>query len=94
MVESHWTVTAHLFRDCYANSINIENRHDLNDTDVPTEESRIESLTLNSEETPIERAEEERSQRNDNEHETHQIDPTSRVAIIATTEEPQNEERR
>ena len=41
MVEPHWTDTAHLFRDCYTNSINIENPHNLNDTDVPTEESRI-----------------------------------------------------
>ena len=41
-----------------------------------------------------ERAEEQRSQSNDNEHETHQLDPTSREATIATTEEPQNEERR
>ena len=41
-----------------------------------------------------ERAEEQKSQSNDNEHETHQLDPTSREATIATTEEPQNEERR
>ena len=94
-VEPHWTDTAHLFGDCYTNSINIENRHDLNDTDVPTEESRIESQTVNTEETPNERAgEEERSQSDDNEHETHQVEPTSREATIATTEEPQNEERR
>ena len=71
----------------------LENPHDLNDADVPTEESRIESQTVNTEETPNERAEEERSQSNDNEHETHQVEPTSREAIIATTEEPQNEER-
>ena len=58
LVEPHWTETAHLFRDCYINSINIENRHDLNDTDVPTEESRIESQTVNTEETPNKRAEE------------------------------------
>ena len=93
LVEPHWTDTAHLFRDCYINSINIENRHDLNDTNVPTEESRIESQTVNTEETPNERAEEERSQ-SDNEHETHQAEPTSREAAIATTEEPQNEEHR
>ena len=43
----------------HINSINIENRHDLNDTDVPTEESRIESQTVNTEETPNECAEEE-----------------------------------
>ena len=43
LVEPHWTDTAHMFRDCYNNSINIENPHDLNDTDLPTEESRIES---------------------------------------------------
>ena len=36
-----------------------------------------------------ERAEEQISQSNDNECETHQIDPTSREATIATTEEPQ-----
>ena len=94
LVEPHWTDTAHLFRDCYINSINIENRHGLNDTDVPTEESRIESQTANTEETPNERAEEERSQSDDNEHETHQVEPSSREAIIATTEEPHNEERR
>ena len=43
--EPHWTDTAQPFRDCYNNSINIENIHDLNDTDMPTEESRIESQT-------------------------------------------------
>ena len=42
---------------------------------------------------PNERAEEQRSQRNDNEHETHQLNPTSRETRIATTEGPQNEER-
>ena len=41
---------------------------------MPTEESRIESQTLNPEETPNKNTEEERSQSNDNEHETHQID--------------------
>ena len=51
LVEPRWTDTAHLFRDCYINSINRENQHDLNDTDVPTEESRIESQTVNTEET-------------------------------------------
>ena len=61
---------------------------------MQTEESRIESQTENTEEMPNERAEEQRSQSNDNEHETHQLDPTSREATIATTEEPQNEERR
>ena len=30
--------TTHLFRDCYNNGINIENKHDVNDTDVPTED--------------------------------------------------------
>ena len=49
---------------------------------------------MNTEETPNERAEEERSQSDDNEHETHQVEPTSREAAIATTEAPQNEERR
>ena len=58
-----------------------------------TDESRIESQTENTEETPNERAEEERSQSDDNEHETHQVDPTIRKATISTTEEPQNEER-
>ena len=43
---------------------------------------------------PNERAEKQRSQSNDNEHETYQLDPTSREATIATTEEPQNEQRR
>ena len=75
LVQPHWTDTAHLFRDCYINSINIENRHDLNDTDVPTEESRIESQTVNTEETPNECAEEERSQSDEHEHETHQVEP-------------------
>ena len=57
-------------------------------------ESRMESQTVNTEETPNENAEEERSQSNDNEQETHQVDPTIREATIAKTEEPQNEERR
>ena len=94
LVEPHWTHTAHLFRDCYINSINIENRHDPNDTDVPTEETRIESQTVNTEETTSECAVEERSQSDDNEHETHQVEPTSREATMTTTEEPQNEEHR
>ena len=37
---------------------------------------------------------EEKSQSNDNEHETHQVDPTSREETIATIEESHNEERR
>ena len=94
LVEPHWTDTAHLFRVCYTNSINIENPHGINDTDVPTEESRIESQTENTEEMPNERAEEQRSQSNDNKDETHQLDQTCREATIATTEEPQNEQRR
>ena len=94
LVEPHWTDTAHLFRDCYINSINIENRYDLNDTEVPTEESRIESQTVYTEEKPNKREEKERSQSDDNEHETHQAEPTSRVAARATTEEPQNKEHR
>ena len=61
---------------------------------MPTDESRIESQTVNTEETPNERAEEQKSQSDDNEHETHQVEPTSREATIATTEEPQNEEHR
>ena len=60
---------------------------------MKTEESRIESQTVNTKETLNERAEEERSQSDDIEHETHQVEPTSREATIATTEEPQNEER-
>ena len=60
---------------------------------MPTEESRIESQTVNTGGTPNECAE-ERLQSDDNEHETHQVEPTSREATIATTEEPQNEERR
>ena len=94
LVEPHWTDTAHLFRDCYTKNINIENPHDLNDTDVPTKESRIESQIQNTEETPNKRTEQQRSQSNDNEHETQQLDPTSREATVATTEELQNEERR
>ena len=86
LVEPHWTDTAHLFRDCYTNSINIENPHDLNDTDVPTEESRIESQTENTEEMSNERAEEQRSQSNESKHKTHLLDPTSREATIAATE--------
>ena len=73
----HWTIGRTSLdrhstpvQDCYIKSINIENRHDLNDTDVPTEESRIKSQTVNTEETPNERVEEERSQSDDNEHET------------------------
>ena len=57
-LEPHWTVTAHLFRDCYTNSINIENPHDLNDTEVPKEESRLKSQTVNTQETQNKRAEE------------------------------------
>ena len=64
-MEPHWTDTAHLIRDCKTNSINIENPNDLNDTQVPTEESRIESQTENTEETQNECAEEQRSQSND-----------------------------
>ena len=93
-VEPHWTDTAHLFRDCYTNSINIKNPHELNDTDLLTEESRIESQTENTEEMSNERAEEQRSQSNENEHETHQLDKTSREAAIAATEESQNKQRR
>ena len=94
LVEPHWTDTAHLFRDCNNYGINMGNPHDLNDTDVPTEESRIESQTQKTKEMPNERAEEQRTQSNDNEHETHQLDPTSREATIVTTDEPRNEERR
>ena len=61
---------------------------------MSTEESRIESQTVNTEEKPNKRAEEERSQSGGNEHETHQVEPTSREETIATTEEPQNEEHR
>ena len=61
---------------------------------MPTEESRIESQTENTEEISNERAEQQRSQGNKNEHETHQLDPTSREATIAATEEPKNEQRR
>ena len=49
LVEPHWTDTSQLFRDFFNNSISIENPHDLNDTDLPTEESRIESQTVNTE---------------------------------------------
>ena len=83
LVEPHWTVTAQMFRDCYTNRINIENPQEINDTDVPTDESIIESQTVNTEEMPNECVEEERSQINDNEHETHQVDPTSREATVA-----------
>ena len=61
---------------------------------MPTEASRIESQTVNTEQTPNECAEEERSQSDDNEHETHHVEPTSREAAITATEEPQNEEHR
>ena len=61
---------------------------------MPTEESRIESQMVNTEGTPNECAEEERSQSDVNEHETHQVEQTSREATIAATEELQNEERR
>ena len=79
LVEPHWTDTARLFRECYINSINIENWHDLNDTDVPTEKSRIESQTVNT--TNDKRMRRRRK-------------ITSREATIATTKEPQNEEHR
>ena len=52
---------------------------------MPTEESRIESQTENTEEISNERGEELRSQGNENEHETHQLDPTSREETIAAT---------
>ena len=94
MVEPIWTDTAHLFSDFYNNGVNIENPQDLNDTDVPTEEIRIESRTQITKETPNEHAEEQRTQSKDNEHETHQLDTTSREATITTTNESQNEERR
>ena len=42
LVEPHLTGTLHLFRDCYTNSINIENPRDLNNANGPPEE-RIES---------------------------------------------------
>ena len=74
--------------------VHIENPRDLNDTDVPTKESSIKSQTQNTKETRNERAEEQRTQSNDNDHETHQLDPTSREATITTTDEPQKEERR
>ena len=61
LVEPHWTDTAHLFRDCYNNGTNIEIPHDLNGTDEDTEECRIESQTHNTEETPNEPAEEQRT---------------------------------
>ena len=93
-MQPHWTDTAHLFMDCYTNSINIENPRDLNDTDLPTEESRIESQTENTEEMSSKLAEEQKSQSNENGHETHQLDPTSRETTISTTKEPQNEQRR
>ena len=47
---------------------------------MPIEETRIESQTENTKEMPNERAEEQRSQSNDNKHETHQLDQTSREA--------------
>ena len=59
---------------------------------MPTEESRIESQTENTEVMSDERAKEQRSQSNENKDETHQLDPTSREATIAATEEPQNEQ--
>ena len=77
-----------------ATLINMETPQDLNNTDVPTEESRIESQTENTEEISNERAEEQKSQSSENEHETQQLDPTSREATIAATAEPQNEQRR
>ena len=70
------------------------NPHDLNDTYEATEESRIESQTENTEEMWNVRAEEQRSQSNDNEDETHLLGPTSREATIATTVDPQNEQQR
>ena len=68
LVEIHWTDTAHLFKDCFNNGTNIENRHDKNDTTVLTEKSTIESQTHNTEETPNEWAGEQRTHRNYNEH--------------------------
>ena len=55
---------------------------------MPTEKIRIKSQTENTEETSNKRAEEQRSHSDDNEHKTHQVDPTSREATIATSEEP------
>ena len=46
-VESHWTDTAHLIRDCYPNFTYIENPHYQNDTDVPAKRSRTESQIQN-----------------------------------------------
>ena len=61
---------------------------------MPTEESRIKSQTENTEEMIKEHAEGQISQSNGNEHETYQLDPTSREATITAAEEPKNEQRR
>ena len=61
---------------------------------MPTEENRIESPSQNNEETTNERAEKQRTQSNDRDHETHQLDPKRREAKIASTYKHQNEERR
>ena len=77
LVEPYWTDRAHLYRDCYNNGTNIENTNILSNTDVPIEESSIEWKT-HTKETPNERVEEQRTQGNDDKHETHQQDPISR----------------
>ena len=50
--ESHWTETAHLFKDCYPNLIDIEIPLHKNDTDVRVETESISPTNLsNSEES-------------------------------------------
>ena len=66
----------------------------INKTTNIANQNQPTNVCVNTEETPNERAKEERSQSDDNQHETHQVEPTSKEAAIATTEEPQNEERR
>ena len=64
MQTMHWTI-GRTSLDRHSTPVQGLLWHDLNDTGVPTEESRIESQTVNTEEKPNERAEEERSQSDD-----------------------------
>ena len=46
--ESHWTDTVHLFKDCYPNITDVENRLDKNETDVRVETESISQTSRES----------------------------------------------
>ena len=48
--ESHWTVTVHLFKDCYPNLTDIENPIDKNETYVRVETESISPTNLSNSE--------------------------------------------